>query len=96
MTNVMTTKLSSKGQVVLPEALRNIYGWGAGTSFTVVVYNGAVIMQPIKTPSEEELAKEFDAVFAETRTQARAAGMKRNDIAKAITEVRRERRARRR
>lgn len=96
MTNVMTTKLSSKGQVVLPEALRNIYGWSAGTSFTVVVYNGAVIMQPIKAPSEEELAKEFDTVFAETRAQARAAGMKQADITKAITEVRRERRARRR
>lgn len=96
MTNVMTTKLSSKGQVVLPEALRNIYGWGAGTSFTVVVYKGSVIMQPIKTPSDEELAKEFDEVFEETRAQARAAGMKPKDIVKAIAEVRCERRARRR
>jgi len=38
MTNIMTTKLSSKGQVVLPEALRNMYGWDAGTAFTVLVY----------------------------------------------------------
>jgi len=95
MTNIMTTKLSSKGQVVLPEALRNMYGWDAGTSFTVLVYKGSVIMQPIKTPTDEELAKEFDAAFDESRRQARAAGMRPEDIARAVSEVRRERKVRR-
>ena len=28
MDNVMTTRLSSKGQIVLPEALRTEFGWG--------------------------------------------------------------------
>jgi len=95
MTNVMTTKLSSKGQVVLPEALRNMYGWDVGTSFTVLVYKGSVIMQPIKAPTDAELAREFDEVFGESRRQARAAGMKTSDIARAVAEVRSERRVRR-
>ena len=95
MTNVMTTKLSSKGQVVLPEALRNMYGWDAGTAFTVLAYKGAVIMQPIKDPTEEELAREFDEAFGESCRQARAAGMTREDVNRAISEVRSERRARR-
>lgn len=95
MTNVMTTKLSSKGQVVLPEALRNMYGWNAGTAFTVVVYKGAVIMKPIRTPTEAELAEEFDEAFTESRQQARAAGMTQSDISQAILEVRSERRTRR-
>lgn len=95
MTNVMTTKLSSKGQVVLPETLRNMYGWDAGTAFTVLAYKGAVIMQPIKAPTEEEIAHEFDEAFAESRSQARAAGMVPADITRAISEVRSERRARR-
>jgi len=46
MTNVMTTKMSSKGQVVLPEALRQMYGWQSGTAFAVLVYKGSIIMQP--------------------------------------------------
>ena len=95
MTNVMTTKLSSKGQIVLPETLRNMYGWDAGTAFTVLAYKGAVIMQPIKVPTEEEIAREFDEAFAESRSRARAAGMVPADITRAISEVRSERRARR-
>jgi len=92
--NVMTTKMSSKGQVVLPEALRNEYGWGVGTSFTVIVYKGSVIMQPLKTPTESELAAEFDAAFAESRRQAKAAGMTPDDITDAISDVRHSRRLR--
>lgn len=95
MTSVMTTKLSSKGQVVLPETLRNMYGWDAGTAFTVLAYKGAVIMQPIKTPTEEEISREFEEAFAESRSQAREAGMVPADITRAISEVRGERRARR-
>ena len=49
MTKVMTTKMSSKGQVVLPEALRQMYGWESGTAFTILTYKGSIIMQPLKT-----------------------------------------------
>ena len=95
MTNVMTTKMSSKGQVVLPEALRTMFGWESGTSFTVYAYKGSVIMQPLKTPTEEELAAEFDEAFAEARRQAKAAGMTPRDITDEIKSVRVERRMRR-
>ena len=95
MANVMTTKLSSKGQVVLPEALRNMFGWDAGTSFTVIAYKGSVIMQPIKMPTEEELAREFDEAIDESCRQARAAGITRADVSRVISEVRKERHARR-
>ncbi len=30
-----TTKLSSKGQVVLPKSVRDAHGWAAGTEFSV-------------------------------------------------------------
>ncbi len=30
-----TTKLSSKGQVVLPKSVREAHGWAPGTEFTV-------------------------------------------------------------
>ena len=74
MTNVMTTKMSSKGQVVLPEALRQMYGWRSGTAFTILVYNGSIIMQPLKTPTDEEVAAEFEEAVAECRRQAKDAG----------------------
>ncbi len=31
-TNAATTTLSTKGQVILPVAIRNARGWGPGTS----------------------------------------------------------------
>ena len=95
MTNMMTTKMSSKGQVVLPEALRQMYGWRSGTAFTILVYNGSIIMQPLKTPTDEEVAAEFEEAIAECRQQAKDAGMTPMDISNAIAEVRSARRKRR-
>ena len=95
MTNVMTTKMSSKGQVVLPEALRQMYGWRSGTAFAILVYNGSIIMQPLKTPTDEEVAAEFEEAVAECRRQAKDAGMTPIDISNAIAEVRSARRTRR-
>ena len=92
MTKVMTTKMSSKGQVVLPEALRQMYGWESGTAFTILTYKGSIIMQPLKTPTEDEIAAEFEAAFEESRRQAKAAGMTPMDISNAISDVCRERR----
>ena len=95
MDNVMTTRLSSKGQIVLPEALRTEFGWGVGTAFTVMTCKGAVIMRPIKPPTEDELLAEFDEAFEESRRQARTAGMKLSDISRAVRDVRTARRTRR-
>lgn len=92
MTNVMTTKLSSKGQIVLPEAIREMNGWDVGTAFTVMMYKGSVIMQPIVAPSEDELAAEFEEAFAESRRQAKAAGMRPADIKRIISATRASRR----
>ena len=94
MATVMTTKMSSKGQVVLPEALRQMYGWESGTAFTIIAYKGSIIMQPLKAPTDEEIAAEFGEAFAESRRQALAAGMMPADIANAIAEARRTRRTR--
>lgn len=95
MTKVMTTKMSSKGQVVLPEALRQMYGWESGTAFTILAYKGSIIMQPLKTPTDDEIAAEFEGAFAQACQQAKEAGMTPSDIPKAISDVRRERRTRR-
>ena len=95
MANVMTTQMSSKGQVVLPEALRQMYGWESGTAFTILAYKGSIIMQPLKTPTDEEIAAEFEEAFAESRRQAKDAGMTPMDLSNAVAEVRSARHGRR-
>jgi AbrB family looped-hinge helix DNA binding protein len=92
MTNVLTTKMSSRGQVVIPEAMRNQFGWGLGTSFIVEVYRGNVIMQPIRATPESEFARKFDALLAKSQASARAAGLRPKDVADVISDYRASRR----
>jgi len=35
MLDMETTKLSSKGQIVLPKSVRDAHGWGPGTEFVI-------------------------------------------------------------
>ena len=84
MAPIATTKLSSKGQVVIPEEVRNQLGLKTGDQFVVVGENGAVILKTITPPS----IRDFDAIIEKARKQARATRMKRADIAKAIAKVR--------
>ncbi len=80
MPNLDTTKMSSKGQVVIPEGIRKRLGLKAGAQFVVVGEKDVVILKSITPPSMED----FDALIIEARRQARKAGMKRSDIAAAI------------
>jgi AbrB family looped-hinge helix DNA binding protein len=84
MAELATTRMSSKGQVVIPEEIRKRLGLEAGSQFIVVAGKDAVILKTISPPSMDE----FDELIRKARQQARKAGMKRSDIKKAVAEVR--------
>jgi AbrB family looped-hinge helix DNA binding protein len=84
MTTISTTKMSSKGQVVIPEAIRKKLGLKSGDQFVVTGNKDVVILKSISPPSLDE----FDDLIAEARRQARKTGMKRSDIAVAIKRAR--------
>ena len=84
MAELATTKMSSKGQVVIPEDIRKRLGLKTGSQFVVVAGKDAVILKTITPPAIDE----FDALMREARRQARKAGMKRSDIKKATVTVR--------
>lgn len=84
MQTLATTRMSSKGQVVIPEDIRIRLGLVTGMQFVVVGDNDVVILKTIQSPSMAE----FDGLVRKARRQARASGMKPCDIAKAISHVR--------
>ena len=84
MNSPSTARMSSKGQVVIPEEIRKRLGLTAGVQFVVVGDADVVILKRLDAP---DLA-EFDHLIREARRQARLAGMKRSDIRKAISRVR--------
>ena len=82
--NIATTKMSSKGQVVIPEEIRKRLKLKKGSQFVVVSENDVVILKAISPPSMDE----FDALIADARKKAKEVGMKRSDIEAAIMDVR--------
>ncbi|HBK09488.1 MAG TPA: AbrB family transcriptional regulator [Acetobacteraceae bacterium] len=44
-----TTRLSSKGQIILPKAVRDLHRWGPGTDFVVEDTADGVLLRPLKS-----------------------------------------------
>ena len=86
MNTVATTKMSSKGQIVIPEEIRKKLNLVSGSRFVVMGEEDVVIMKTISPPSMDE----FNTLIKKARTQAKAAGMTKADIAEAIDGVRAE------
>lgn len=84
MGSLATTKLSSKGQVVIPEEIRQRLGLKEGTQFVVVGERDVVILKSIAPPAMDE----FDDLVGRARAAARKAGMKPADVGKAVKRAR--------
>jgi AbrB family looped-hinge helix DNA binding protein len=84
MVNAATTKMSSKGQVVIPEDIRKRLKLKTGSQFVVMGENDVVILKTIKPPSMAE----FDKLITKARIQGKKAGLKQSDITAAIAKAR--------
>ena len=84
MANISTTKMSSKGQVVIPENIRKQLNLKAGTQFVVVGNKDVVILKNISPPN----LSEFDELIADARKKAKEVGIKKSDIKDAILKAR--------
>jgi len=84
MSDLGTTRMSSKGQVVISENIRKRLKLKTGSQFVVVGNDDVVILKAISAPSMEE----FDGLIAEARKQAKQASLKKSDITAAIAQAR--------
>jgi AbrB family looped-hinge helix DNA binding protein len=85
MSGLATTRLSSKGQVVIPEEIRTELRLEPGAQFVVLTDADVVILKRIDAPPRSEIR----ALAAKVRRQARQAGVQAADLKKAIRGVRR-------
>jgi len=51
-----TTRLSSKGQIILPKTVRDMHRWEPGTDFTVEDTGDGVLLRPIRKGQPSRLA----------------------------------------
>jgi AbrB family looped-hinge helix DNA binding protein len=71
---MQTTRLSSKGQIILPKAIRQAYHWPPGTGFAVEDTGDGIRLRPIKTSQP-------------TRLDTLAGSLRINGAARSIEEM---------
>jgi len=84
MGEIATTRLSTKGQVVIPESIREQLHLKAGTQFVVVAEGDVVVLKALSAPSMSD----FDQVIDRARKEAVDAGLTPEDVETAVRSAR--------
>jgi AbrB family looped-hinge helix DNA binding protein len=84
MVVVETTKMSTRGQVVIPKQIREFLNVNEDSIFTVVALDRETIV--LRKLSKEKIL----ADFAKIREKVKKAKLTRKDVEKAIAEIRAE------
>ena len=59
MRDMGTTKLSSKGQIVLPKSVRDARHWPPGTEFSIQEVSEGILLKPVPSVKRTEFADVF-------------------------------------
>ena len=86
MSDVSLTRISSKGQVVIPKAIREVLGITTGEVFAVFGEDDTIVLKRVSIPTEDE----FEELLRWGTEYAKRRGITRDDVQKAIDEVREE------
>ncbi|GMV34706.1 MAG: hypothetical protein AMXMBFR60_25350 [Chloroflexota bacterium] len=84
METLATTRMSSKGQVVIPESIRKRLDLKEGAQFLVVGDADVVILKIVNLPDKSQ----FDELIKRARQQAKEVGLKEEDITSAVAKAR--------
>lgn len=81
-----TTKLSSKGQIVIPEEFRKKMGLETGTEFIVLSEDDALIFKIIAPPPKKDITE----LLAKVRKQVKESGLTRDELGLLIKNERKK------
>ena len=84
MENIEITSISSRGQVVIPQSLRDKLRIREGEKFVVIGENNTIVLRKLEMPS----FKGFDKLLAKTREFAKKSELKENDVEQAVKKAR--------
>ncbi len=84
MSEVELTKMSSRGQIVIPLDIRSEMDLNEGDSFAVTGNKDTLLLKKIKTPSKEEILSEWEKLNKKGRKQVKKLGIKEKDVSKII------------
>ena len=85
-----TTKMSSKGQVVIPENIRSVVSASECTLFAVIGTDDTIVLKKIGMPSKDELIRDLEKIAKEGRKRLESKGLKESDIDRIVQKSRRD------
>ncbi|MBS3060526.1 MAG: hypothetical protein J4432_03390 [DPANN group archaeon] len=87
--SVETVRMSSKGQIVIPQSTRAMIHATEGTVFAVISSADMVILKRIDLPSKEELISKLKSIAKQGKKRLEARGIREEDIQGIIEKQRR-------
>ena len=84
MTEVEITKMSSKGQIVIPQDIREDMGLKDGETFAVTGGGDTLLLKKIERPSREKIISDWERITAKARKEVKKLGIKQRDVSKLI------------
>lgn len=84
MENIDYTKLSSKGQIIVPKGIRDSLNMKVGEVFMIFADRDTIILKRVQKPSDADLME----LFERSRKAARDRGLTSDDVDNAIKHAR--------
>ena len=85
-------KMSSKGQVVIPQHIREELNVREGSIFAVIGSKDSVVLKRVTTPSKDDLIKDLEKIAKEGRKRAERLGIKESDVLSLVHKTRQAKR----
>lgn len=86
MGNIEITSVSSRGQVVIPQSLRDRLKIHEGEKFVIIGEDNTIILKKLEMPSFSGV----DKLLKKTREFAKKKGLKETDVEEAVRETRKK------
>ncbi len=84
------TKMSSRGQIVIPQKLRDRMKIKEGSVFAILGDGDSFVLKKIAVPDKEQFLKSLEKISKEGRKRAEKLGVKESDLPEMIRRLRKE------
>lgn len=81
-------KMSSKGQIVIPQGIREDISASEGTIFAIISGRDSIVLKKVAMPSKAAMIRELQEIAKEGKRRLEAKGIKEADIPELIEKAR--------
>lgn len=82
------TSMSSRGQIVIPQHIREELNLKEGEKFVVAGEKGVIFLKKIEMPNKRELIDSLNKIARKGREKAEKLGIKESDVPKILHQLR--------